>query len=273
MSLHPLLPAGSTKGATPPDHEKVREAARGFEGLFLAQLLKIMKSSIPKGKDQTLLQSDVMSDFADLEFARVLAQRRGIGLSEMLYRSLAPDAGKAPTVERDAPGLPLRRSEKASVHMKKAPLPLPPKTEVHPMALPLKSAAPYEPIIERTAQRHGLHPELLRAVIACESSGNPKAVSPQGAKGLMQLTDSTAQMLGVHDVWDPEENLEGGARYLKSLLERFGHRLDWALAAYNAGPTAVERHQGVPPFDETERYVRRVLDRFHGAGTEARHGS
>ena len=89
----------------------------------------------------------------------------------------------------------------------------------------------------------------------------------------MQLADSTAQMLGVRDVWDPEENVEGGARYLKSLLDRFDHKLDWALAAYNAGPTAVEKHQGVPPFGETERYVRKVLDRFGGPGKVLHHGS
>ncbi|ADU50689.1 Lytic transglycosylase catalytic [Thermaerobacter marianensis DSM 12885] len=118
--------------------------------------------------------------------------------------------------------------------------------------------AALEALADGIARRHGLDPALLRAVIEAESGWNPAARSPAGALGLMQLMPATARALGVTDPFDPVQNLEAGARYLRQQLERFG---DWrlALAAYNAGPGAVEEHGGLPPFPETRAYVEKVL--------------
>ncbi|WP_243149818.1 lytic transglycosylase domain-containing protein [Thermaerobacter sp. PB12/4term] len=115
-----------------------------------------------------------------------------------------------------------------------------------------------EALAGAVARRHGLDPALLRAVIQAESGWNPAARSPAGAVGLMQLMPATARELGVTDPLDPVQNLEAGARYLRRQFDRFG---DWrlALAAYNAGPEAVEAHGGVPPFAETRAYVEKVL--------------
>ena len=109
-------------------------------------------------------------------------------------------------------------------------------------------------------------PDLVKAVVATESSFNPTAVSAKGAQGLMQLMPATARSLGVEQPLHVEQNLDGGVRYLRSLIDRYG---DWsrALAAYNAGPTAVDRYGGVPPYAETRQYVDRVLTyyrRYHG---------
>jgi soluble lytic murein transglycosylase-like protein len=101
---------------------------------------------------------------------------------------------------------------------------------------------------------------LVAAVIAQESAGNQYAVSRAGAKGLMQLIDTTARQLGVSKVYDPAQNIFGGAKYLRQLLDRFGGDKSLALASYNAGPGAVDRYQGIPPYRETQEYVRRVLD-------------
>ncbi len=118
-------------------------------------------------------------------------------------------------------------------------------------------ATAFEPAIQAAATRHGVDPALLKAVIHAESSFNPRAVSRCGAQGLMQLMPGTARALGVTNSFDPAQNIDGGARYLKSLLTRFGD-VPRAVAAYNAGPRAVERYGGVPPFTETRNYVARV---------------
>jgi soluble lytic murein transglycosylase-like protein len=118
-------------------------------------------------------------------------------------------------------------------------------------------------LARRVAREVGLDPAWILAVVARESSGDPRARSPRGAVGLMQLLPGTAREMGVRDPWDPYENLLGGARYLKRLLERFGDpRL--ALAAYHAGPRRVEEAGGLPPIPATHRYVADVL-RLKGA--------
>lgn len=124
----------------------------------------------------------------------------------------------------------------------------------------------YDPLIARAAREAGIPPALVKAVIHAESAFDPSAVSPKGAMGLMQLMPETARELGVRDPFAAEENVRGGTRYLGSLHRRYA---SWThtLAAYNAGPTAVDRYRGVPPFAETREYVRRVLSyyrRYHG---------
>lgn len=113
-----------------------------------------------------------------------------------------------------------------------------------------------------TARRHGLDPNLVLAVVAVESGFQPDAVSRKGAQGLMQLMPATARELGVIDVLDPAQNLDGGTRYLRMLVARYGGDVGKALAAYNAGPGAVKRHRGVPPYRETHHYIDRVLKRY-----------
>lgn len=119
------------------------------------------------------------------------------------------------------------------------------------------------PLVAAAAATHGLPEELLTAVIEVESNFNPGAVSPKGAIGLMQLMPQTARHLAVADAHDPAANIDGGARYLKQLLARFGNNLHLALAAYNAGPGAVLRTGGIPPYSETQRYVPQVIARYH----------
>ena len=122
---------------------------------------------------------------------------------------------------------------------------------------PALSAQDYDRLIAHTAAHHGLPPALVKAVIATESNFNATAVSAKGALGLMQLMPETADMLGV-DPLRVEENVDGGTRYLRNLWDRFGD-LTNALAAYNAGPESVDRYGGIPPYPETQQYVRRVL--------------
>lgn len=123
------------------------------------------------------------------------------------------------------------------------------------------AGVPYAEEIAAASSRHGLDPALVRAVIEQESGFDPRATSPAGAGGLMQLMPGTARGLGV-DPYDPAQAIEGGTRYLRAQLDRFGGDVSLALAAYNAGPGAVERFGGVPPYAETQRYVERVLELY-----------
>jgi soluble lytic murein transglycosylase-like protein len=120
-------------------------------------------------------------------------------------------------------------------------------------------ATPFAAEISAAAARNGVDPKLLTGLIRAESNFNPNATSPAGAQGLTQLMPATAAGLGVTNPLDPAQAIEGGARYLKQQLDRFGGDASKALAAYNAGPGAVERFGGVPPYQETQNYVRRVL--------------
>lgn len=116
-----------------------------------------------------------------------------------------------------------------------------------------------EPMISRFSRQHQLHPALIRAVIKAESDFDPMAVSRAGAIGLMQLMPQTAVRLDVRDLYDPEDNIGGGTKYLRQLLDRFRGNLPLALAAYNAGEHVVDRYRALPPIDETRQYVRKVL--------------
>jgi len=124
----------------------------------------------------------------------------------------------------------------------------------------------YDPLIGDAAKNEGIPPALVKAVIAAESAFDSGAVSQKGARGLMQLMPGTAEEMGVSNPLEPRENVRGGASYLRSMIDRYGD-LGRALAAYNAGPTAVDRYGGIPPFQETQDYVDRVLTyyrRYHG---------
>jgi len=138
-----------------------------------------------------------------------------------------------------------------AVHLRKA--------QEDSLRSPADPSGPFDVLIAEAAARHGVDASLIRAVIRAESGGNARAVSPAGACGLMQLMPGTARALGVTDPFDPAQNIDGGVRYLKQMLDRFGN-LETALAAYNAGPGNVIRYGGTPPFAETQTYVRRVLD-------------
>ena len=134
-------------------------------------------------------------------------------------------------------------------------------TGLTPQALDAR-ANTYADLIAKHATLHNVKPGLVRAVMRVESCFDRKAVSRVGARGLMQLMPGTASDLGVTDSFNADQNISGGVRYLRMMLDRFNNKTDLALAAYNAGPEAVAKHNGIPPFKETRGYVKKVMELY-----------
>lgn len=162
----------------------------------------------------------------------------------------------------DVPMSAVARVEAAADSATEAQVPAPKATKTVPSAR--SSVQPsIEALLQRSGASHNVNAALLSSVVHAESGGNAHAVSRAGARGLMQLMPGTAAELGVHDSFAPADNLDGGSNYLDRLLTRYHDNVVLALAAYNAGPAAVDRYRGVPPFRETQLYVARVLREFN----------
>jgi soluble lytic murein transglycosylase-like protein len=234
------------------EKKRLFKAAKEMESLFLYQILKAMRSTVPKTDEENRLGlgggmgKDVYTQMFDQELAMKMAGLGDKSLAATLYGSLEKVLEK-----QHAPA-----SETPSV-IKEV---FPPRQylEIKEPNTRTDDISRFDGIIDRISEKYRLSPEFLKAVIKTESGGDATAVSRAGAKGLMQLMDTTAADMGIQDVFDVEQNIEGGAKYLRQLLDRFGN-LEKALAAYNAGPEAVEKYGGLPPYPETRKYVKAIL--------------
>jgi len=159
-----------------------------------------------------------------------------------------------------------RIAELSPVHVQQPPAPVPSSSSFAAALSKAEStssgASVYAPAVNAAADKYGLDPLLLQSLIQQESGFDPNATSASGAQGLAQLMPSTATALGVTNAYDPTQSIDGGAHYLAQQLKTFGGDVSLALAAYNAGPGAVERYGGIPPYPETGAYVQQVLARY-----------
>lgn len=247
---HPA--AGDSSAEDAAKAQRLQRACQEFESLFLAHLVKTMRASTEAlGAEEGTAGSGLMTEIVDEHLARALAKGGGVGLAQMLEAKYGDTKSSSTDGRVNQPEVPRRRVVVSRAFTEGA------KKSESGISLQLNR---FSDIVSRAAKAFNLKPELLKAVISQESGGQPHAVSPKGAKGLMQLMDETSRELGVRNPFDPEENVFAGARYLSRLLDRWGGDLNKALAAYNAGPAMVEKYGGVPPFAETRAYVRRILD-------------
>lgn len=200
---------------------KAEKASQQFESLFAGMLFSAMRKAMaPDGFFGEGPQGDIFQSMLEQRFSEIVARRNQLGIADLLKQQFDLSEG------RGEPGK--------------------------------LAADKLQIIVAEAAAETGLEPALIKAVIEQESGGDPTIVSKAGAKGMMQLMDETAAELQVQNVYDPRENILAGSRYLKQQIEEF-QDLKLALAAYNAGPSAVKKYGGVPPYKETQNYVHRIL--------------
>ncbi len=272
--------AKSSSGQDSPEQSALKESAREFEGVFLNTLLKAMRQTVPTNE---LFNGGGATKFYrqmhDAEIAKTLATgHSGMGIADMIVRQLSRESSEDSPETRSGEAVQGPPAPKALARYRDV-ISLAPdsiaRKRLALLAAQQGSAVAdtlkrFEQEIERAARESGLDPALILSVVMEESGGDPHAESEKGAMGLMQLMPDTARELGVGDRTDAAQNLDGGARYLADMMEKFEGKLDVALAAYNAGPGTVDRLGGkVPAYPETRRYVDRVLNRYEqlGGGT------
>ncbi|MFH2050683.1 MAG: transglycosylase SLT domain-containing protein [bacterium] len=265
---------------------RLRKASKEFESLFIYQMLKAMRKTVGENsltKDSPFsgdYGKDTYMDMFDQQLALKMAGG-GRSIADALYNSMVKVLDGSINPPENIEIKPLKTENDKPDAIPIEPFKVFPEEST---AKPLiniekigklrngirlsvdaentdKIIRDYSHIVDKAAQANQVDSALVFAVIKEESGGDPKAVSPAGAKGLMQLMDSTAEELGTPKVFNPDDNIDSGTRYLKQMLDRFGDT-KLALAAYNAGPGNVEKYQGMPPFAETQSYVEKVMESY-----------
>jgi soluble lytic murein transglycosylase-like protein len=224
--------------------KKLKKAAQDFEAIIITQMLKNMRRSMPESQlFGNGFAGDMYQSMFDETMAETMAGKGVFQLSDNILRSFGVNDDAAVT----SSGQTLD------------------DYRLHSIKVRGQNVDPFDwdrSIISEAGELHDVDPKLIEAVIKVESGFRSNAVSSAGATGLMQLMRDTADELGVRDRMSARENIMAGTRYLKGLLQRFDDDLELALAAYNAGPTTVQKYQGIPPYPETQRYVNKVMEHY-----------
>lgn len=241
-----------SKTTTPHSSEHLKKVAREFESLFTSMMFKAMRGTV--GDNPLLPMSfgeKIYTDMLDTEYAKMLGEHGSFGLANLIVKELEKSERKESleSLSKDNKNLWMLdtkfipQTSNSQIGTKKS----------------FTKVEKWKDLIEEACDTYKVDKNLVAAIITQESGGNPYAVSRAGAKGLMQLMDTTAQDLGVKNSFSPRSNIFGGVKYLASLLQKFNGNEQLALASYNAGPSAVEKYKGIPPYQETQNYVSSVL--------------
>ena len=232
--------------------EKIRKVATDFESLFTSMMLRSMRKTVG---DNPLIPAGfgekIYTDMLDDEYSKMVGKHASLGLADMIVKELERNntqqssLGKLDNLNTIEPWMLDSR--------------LVPQNVSVPEGKPAAMVKKWDKMVSEAGETYDVDKNLISAVIAQESAGNPYAVSRAGAKGLMQLMDTTAQDMGVSHSFSPKSNIQGGVKYLRKMLDQFNGDEELALAAYNAGPSAVKKYNGIPPYSETINYVKSVL--------------
>ncbi len=253
---------------------RLAKASKGFESILTQMMLKSMSKTTDGGLfgDSEGLGGDMYDSMFESAIADKISEKKGLGIADLIFKKVTGEdlsefeklyaaiqydknakLEKTNGIKESAPASDPIKIDKGALSNKK----------FSPSSDSLKRLETYSNYIDEAAQTFGIDKNIIKSVILTESAGNSKAVSKANAKGLMQLIDSTAADMGVRNSFDPKQNIMGGTKYLAQMLRQYNGDLKLSLAAYNAGPQNVEKHNGVPPFDETKNYIARVLGYFN----------
>ena len=245
----------STVPQTAAKPDRIAAVAREFESLFSSMMLKAMRGTAGEGSlVPASMGEKIYTSMLDDEYAGMLASGGELGLASVIekeMRRLEAGTPSAAGLQMPAWMIDNRMLGSGTAGPQRG------SADVGQLSNRVER---WGDLISSAAQTHGVDRDLVAAVIAQESGGNPYALSRAGAKGLMQLMDATARNLGVRHSFDPARNVDGGVRYLRQMLDKYDGDERLALASYNAGPGAVDKYNGVPPYPETRQYVQSVLD-------------
>ena len=233
------------------EKDKLAKAAKDFESLITGMMLKSMTQTTGGLFGEESYGGDFFDSIFENEIASQISKNKSLGIAEMLYKKITGEELKTNTKWRPAELIP--KSDKIKLDIN-SNMPI-----IEPSNSSLKRIDKFENLIGEASNNFGVDKNLIKSVILAESAGNEKAISSAKAKGLMQLMDSTAEYLGVQNVWDAKENIMAGTKYLAEMLRQYNGDVKLALAGYNAGPGNVQKYNGIPPFEETRNYIARVI--------------
>jgi len=262
--------SSKVRNFTKEEKEKLKKAVFDFQALLINQMLQSMRETKFNDEEDSLgYGNETFTELFDMQFSSAISINSRFGIAELLYEKLTGekliddntkisinnnlDTKKTINNIKKIQNI---DSENKNINISNKKITS--KYSFNVFDLLEK----YDEIIKSSADAYNVDPNLIKAIIAAESNGNPNAISKAKAKGLMQLMDATAKSLGVKNVFNPVDNINGGTKYFKYLLDKYNGDIKLALAAYNAGPGAVDKYDGIPPYKETNNYINRVLNYY-----------
>jgi len=262
--------SSKVRNFTKEEKEKLKKAVFDFQALLINQMLQSMRETKFNDDEDSLgYGNETFTELFDMQFSSAISVNSRFGIAELLYEKLTGekliDDNSKISINNDLKNKKSINNDNKiqNLDTKNKNINISNKKILSKYSFNVFDILEkYDEIIKTSAETFDVDPNLIKAIIAAESSGNPNAISKAKAKGLMQLMDATARSMGVKNVFNPVDNINGGTKYFKYLLDKYNGDIKLALAAYNAGPGAVDKYDGIPPFKETKNYVNRVLNYY-----------